>query len=86
MWAVIIEEGVRWGGLLLRHTSTAKNKHLLISSPPPPSPNHCLLPVYRLTEISGNGGSGNNGSYSLQTIALIVVASSSQRKIKWPLI
>ncbi len=68
MWAVIIEEGVRLAGgpSLLRHTSTAKNKHLLISSPPPPSPNHCLLPVYGLTETSGNRGSGNNGSYSLQ--------------------
>lgn len=41
MWAVIIEEGVGlWGP---HYSSTAKNKHLLISSPPPPSPNHCLL-------------------------------------------
>lgn len=59
MRAVIIEEGVGLGASLLRHTSTAKNKHLLISSPPPPHPNHCLLPVDGLTKTIRNMGSGN---------------------------
>lgn len=72
MRAVIIEEGVGlWGGgvgSLLKHTSTAKNKHLLISSPPPPHPNHCLLPGYALTKTTRNRGSGNMG------IAFAVVA------------
>lgn len=66
MQAVIIEEEAGWGCSLLRHTSTGKNKHLLIYSKPPPSPCHCPLSVHRLSGTSSNMGSATNCSNRLQ--------------------